>query len=62
MGEHMNQLIQKSARKDCYFLAIKRALHGRKLEEATAKRQARQQFVTFKKLVLTTFNATEITK
>jgi hypothetical protein len=56
----MNQLIQKSARKDCYFLAIKRALHGRKLEEATAKREARQQFVTFKKLVLTTFNAKEI--
>jgi hypothetical protein len=58
----MSQLIQKSARKDCYFLAIKRALHGRKLEALTAKREARQQFVTFKKLVLTTFNATEITK
>jgi len=58
----MNQLIQKSARKDCYFLAIKRALHGRKLEEATAKRQARQQFVTFKNLVLSTFNAKEIQK
>jgi hypothetical protein len=58
----MNQLIQKSARKDCYFLAIKNTLHDRKLKEATAKRQARQQFVTFKNLVLTTFNATEITK
>jgi len=58
----VNQIIQKSARKDCYFLAIKRALHGRKLEQATAKRQARQQFVTFKNLVLTTFNATEIKK
>jgi hypothetical protein len=56
----MSQLIQKSARKDCYFLAIKRALHGRKLEALTAKREARQQFVTFKKLVLTTFNAKEI--
>jgi hypothetical protein len=56
----MNQLIQKSARKDCYFLAIKRTLHDQKLKEATAKRQARQQFVTFKKLVLTTFNAKEI--
>lgn len=58
----MSQLIQKSARKDCYFLAIKRALHGRKLEALTAKREARQQFVTFKKLVLTTFNATEISQ
>lgn len=58
----MSQLIQKSARKDCYFLAIKRTLHGRKLEALTAKREARQQFVTFKKLVLTTFNAKEITK
>jgi hypothetical protein len=56
----MNQLIQKSARKDCYFLAIKKTLHDRKLQEATAKRQARQQFVTFKNLVLTTFNAKEI--
>jgi hypothetical protein len=60
MGERMSQLIQKSARKDCYFLAIKRTLHDRKLQEATAKRQARQQFVTFKNLVLTTFNAKEI--
>lgn len=56
----MSQLIQKSARKDCYFLAIKRALHGRKLEALTAKREARQQFYQFKKLVLSTFNAKEI--
>lgn len=56
----MSQLIQKSARKDCYFLAIKGALHGRKLAEATAKREERQQFYQFKKLVLTTFNAKEI--
>jgi len=58
----MSALIQKSARKDCYFLTIKRTLHGRKLDELTAKREARQQFYQFKKLVLTTFNAKEITK
>ena len=58
----MSALIQKSARKDCYFLAIKGALHGRKLAEATAKREARQQFYQFKKLVLTTFNAKEVTQ
>lgn len=56
----MSALIQKSARKDCYFLAIKRTLHGRKLDELTAKREARQQFVTFKNLVLSTFQAKEI--
>lgn len=58
----MSQLIQKSALKDCYFLAIKRALHGKKLEQATRAREERQQFLNFKKLVLTTFNAKEVTQ
>lgn len=55
-------LIQKSAQKDCYFLAIKHALHGKKLEQATKARVDRQQFLSFKKLVITTFNAKEITQ
>ena len=58
----MSALIQKSARKDCYFLAIKKSLHDRKLCELTAKREARQQFHQFKKLVLSTFNAKEISQ
>jgi hypothetical protein len=49
----MNQLIQKSPRKDCYFLAIKRALYEQRLARATKARQERQQFINFKNLVLT---------
>ena len=52
-GATMNQLIQKSPRKDCYFLAIKRALYEQRLARATKARQERQQFINFKNLVLT---------
>jgi hypothetical protein len=56
----MSKLIQKDPVKDCYFLAIKRALYGQRLALATKARQDRQTFINFKNLVLTTFNATEI--
>ena len=58
----MSKLIQKDAVKDCYFLAIKRALYGQRLALVTKARQDRQLFINFRTLVLTTFNATEITK
>jgi hypothetical protein len=34
-------------KKDCYFLAIKRALYGKRYEQAKQKRQERQAFIQF---------------
>lgn len=56
----MSQLIQKSAYKDCYFLAIKRAIYGKRYEIAKQRREDRQAFLSFKTLVINTFNAKEI--
>ena len=58
----MTKLIQKNPKKDCYFLAIKRAIYGNRYAIAKQRREDRQAFLSFKHLVITTFNAKEVTQ
>lgn len=42
-------LIQKSAKKDCYFLAIKKTLYGKRYDLAKSRRLEKQAFIKFMK-------------